>query len=92
MPCTWPRYVTLVPRSTSAAVSLDTGANTVAMATFTQTSIGPSSASTLLAAASTASASATSVGIASVRTPWTDRRSAAATSSRAGSRASSATS
>ena len=36
-----------MPRSTSCAVSLETGANTVAIATFTHTSIGPSSASAL---------------------------------------------
>ena len=46
-------------------VSLLTGANTVAIATLTQASIGPSSASVLSAAASMAAASATSVGIAS---------------------------
>ena len=44
MPCTCPRYVTRVPRSTSAAVSLETGAKTVAIATLTHTSMGPSSA------------------------------------------------
>ena len=45
------------------------GEKTVAIATFTQTSIGPSSASARSAAFSTAAASATSVGMGSARTP-----------------------
>lgn len=44
-------------------------ANTVAIATLAYTLIGPSAALTRVAAASTASASATSVGIVGVRTP-----------------------
>ena len=79
------------PAGTPPAVSLWTGAKTVAMATFTQTSIGPSSRSIRSAAASTALASATSVGIGRARTPKC-RNSAAARSSRSGSRDNRATS
>ena len=77
-------------RAYSAALTASAGATTVDMALLTQAAIGPSSASTRSAAASTPVASATSTGIASTAPPW--RRSmAAASSSRAGSRARMAT-
>src|SRR5689334_9158359 len=46
------------------------GEKTETMATFTQTSIGPSSDSVLSAASSTAAASATSLGSTSARRPY----------------------
>jgi hypothetical protein len=59
--------VTSVTRRYSADVSRATGAKTVTIALFTQTSIGPSSSSTRSAAASTALSSATSRGRTSAR-------------------------
>ena len=56
-------------RRNSAGVILLNGANTEVNATFTQTSIGPSSASARSAARSTASKSATSAGSASAVPP-----------------------
>jgi ABC-type dipeptide/oligopeptide/nickel transport system ATPase component len=67
------------------------GANTVVIATLTQTSIDPSSRSTRVAASSTSSKRETSVGITSAWAP-TDFTSAAAPSSPARPRASRATS
>jgi hypothetical protein len=55
VPYTAPRYVTSVTRRNSAGVMSTTSANTVAIATFTHASIGPSFASTSLAARRTAS-------------------------------------
>ncbi len=77
-------------RNSSGRMSVN-GANTEAKAQLTHTSIGPSSASTRSAAASTASRSETSVGMASGRRPasWTSR---AASPNPAGPRARSATS
>ena len=53
MPCTVPRYVTSVARRNSSGVVSENGANTVAMASFTHTSIGPAAARPRSAAAST---------------------------------------
>ena len=46
VPWTVPRYVTSVARRNSSGIVSDSGANTVAMASFTQTSIGPALRST----------------------------------------------
>src|SRR5829696_8461210 len=54
VPWTVPRYVTSVARRNSSAVRSANLENTVAIALLTQTSIGPSSASTCSAARSTA--------------------------------------
>ena len=68
VPYTAPRYVTSVTRRNSSGVMDASGENTVVIASFTQTSIGPSSSSMRRAASRTWSGSATSVGIATDRT------------------------
>ena len=53
VPHTWPRNVTSTARRKSSGEISQVGAKTVVMASLTQTSIGPSSFSTKVAAAST---------------------------------------
>src|SRR3954470_496392 len=69
VPNTYPWYVTSVTRRYSSGSMSMNLANTEVKATFTQTSMGPSSCSTLAAAWSTAWWSATSVGMASAFPP-----------------------
>src|SRR5436190_88532 len=87
VPQTVPRYVTSVARRYSSGVRSRNGANTVAIALLTHVSIGPSSSSTLDAAASTAAGSATSTVTGSARAP-SACTSRAADSSRSRPRAS----
>ena len=91
MPHTWPRNVTSTARWKSAGLTSQAGANTVVMASLTHTSIGPSSSSTRVAAASTWSNWLTSVG--QDQGPAAGRLTSAAAASRPASpRASRATS
>ena len=69
VPQTAPRYVTSVARRNSSGVVSPTGAKTVVIALFTQTSSGPKRSSICPAASSTASASATSSGSTSASPP-----------------------
>src|SRR5439155_2462352 len=69
VPYTTPWYVTSVTRRNSSGSISHSGANTDVMASFTQTSISPSSRSTRSAASSTCQATATSVGTASALPP-----------------------
>src|SRR3954469_15265346 len=69
VPYTTPRYVTSVTRLYSSAFISLTGEKTEVIALFTQISMGPNCSSTFAAAASTASASATSVGNTSAEPP-----------------------
>src|SRR5579875_33619 len=91
VPQTWPRKVTSTARWKSAGSTSQLGENTVVMASLTQTSMGPSSASARPAAASTSAASATSADSTKGRPP-ARRPSSAAVSSPAASRAMSPTS
>src|SRR5579875_81569 len=80
VPHTWPRKVTSTARLKSSGDTSHAGEKTVVIASFTHTSIGPSSSSAFDAAASTSSKTATSVGMARARPPA--RRTSAAAASR----------